>query len=108
MSLQEIPRKDWKPFFDNFSRQHVNDCVAAEVRSETERGRIADHLALQGITADPEDQDKIQIVMGDASFDDLLITHVVESPKRVLLREDNGHEAIEIEATDGTCTTVEI
>lgn len=107
MSVHEIPRHDWKTFFDHFSRQHVNQRVAAEVRSDNNRGRIAENLALQGITADPEDEDKIQIIMGDPA-QETLTTHVVESPQRVFLREDEGHEAIEIEATDGSRTLVAV
>ncbi|MEN6496690.1 MAG: DUF5335 family protein [Thermoguttaceae bacterium] len=107
MPFHEIPRQDWESFFDRFSRQHVNAQVDAEVRGRDVQGRIAEHLALQGITANLEEEDKIQIIMGDPSRENVT-THVIEAPNRVTLREDAGHEQVEIEAVDGTLTTVSL
>lgn len=107
MPVQEIPRQDWETFFDRFSRQHVNERVAAEVRGENVQGRIAENLALQGITANLDAEDRIQIIMGDPARENVT-THVIEAPHRVIVRQDDGHEEVEIEAVDGTRTTVSI
>jgi len=94
-------------FFDRFSREPVNDQVDAEVRGQNAQGRIADHLALHGSTANLKAEDKIQIIMGAPSQENVT-THVIESPNRVTLREEAGHEQVEIEAVDGTLTTVSL
>jgi hypothetical protein len=106
MAMREIPRDEWGPFFDEFSRNHVDDEVTVEER-EPDAGthNLARDLPLQGITAVTSGQtNEIEIITNDTQAG--VITHVVKGPTHVRIDDTGEEHLIEIEATDGAKTLV--
>ena len=108
MRTREIPRAQWSRFFDDFSKQHEGWIVTLEVLSPD----IGDQeevtgLPLVGISADLKDRENpIEIMVGGRP--EAHVTHIINSPQHVWLKqpEEAAHEAVEIEAADGTTTLV--
>jgi hypothetical protein len=106
MSMREIPRDEWQPFFDQFSRDHADDRVTVEER-EPQAGThdLARDLPLEGITAVLTEQyDEIEIITGDLG--DGVMTHIVKAPTHVRIDETGEERLIEIEGNDGGRTLV--
>ena len=106
MLTKEIPRTEWLKFFDEFSKQHQGWVVTVEVLSpEMGDQEEADGLALVGISADAKDgENRIEIMVGGEPEANL--TRIIDNPKRVWVKqaEEEAHEAVEVEAEDGTKT----
>ena len=108
MLAEEIPRKRWNKFFDDFSRKHEGWIVTLEVLgSDLGDQDQAAGLPLSGISADLKDREsRIEIIVGGKP--EAHLTHIIEGPKRIWVEEsDEGlHEAVEVESEDGTATLV--
>jgi hypothetical protein len=102
MGTQEIPRDEWKTFFDRFSRQHEGWLATLEVLgSEIGAQREASDLPLEGISATSKDEvEKIAISLGRTPEDH--ITHTITEPARVWLEQTSqgANAALEIESAD--------
>jgi hypothetical protein len=103
METREIPPEDWLRFFDDFSKQHEGWIVTWEVLGPDlgDQEKTAG-LPLVGVSADVKGRaPRINVMVGDRL--DAHVTHIIEAPKRVWFKPDEhpGHEAIEIESSDG-------
>lgn len=109
MLTREIPRTEWIKFFDEFSKQHQGWVVTVEVISpEFGDQEEADRLPLVGISADVKDgENRIEIMVGGRP--EAHLTRIIDGPKRVWVKqaEEEAHEAVEVEAEDGTKTILQ-
>lgn len=106
MTTHDIPRSEWRSFFDGFSRMHDNWLVQLE-----EIGRPAGPVAvaakglpLVGLTYDAGD-DTVTIALGgrDATH----VTRVIPRPSRVALEQSDGIDrAVVVEPRSGPATRV--
>jgi Family of unknown function (DUF5335) len=105
-TTREIPREQWIKFFDDFSKKHEGWIVTLEViGSDVGDQEEAKGLPLVGISADLKDREnRVEIILGGRR--DANLTRIIDTPKRVWLKEPEevAHEAIEIESEDGTMT----
>jgi Family of unknown function (DUF5335) len=105
---REIPREQWKGFFDNFSKQHEGWIVTLEVLgSDIGDQEEATRLPLVGMSADLKSREsRIEVIVGGRP--DAHLTHVINTPNRVWLKqpEEEAHEAVEVESEDGSTTLV--
>ena len=107
MRTQEIPKKEWTEFFDNFSRKHEGWLVNLEVFGPEIGAQVEEReLALKGITAalDQTEGNTIMIMTGTKPDDH--ITHSVTGPISVSLEQtDEGADAaLAIKSGDGLTT----
>jgi hypothetical protein len=103
MRTKEIPRDEWKTFFDTFSRQHEGWLATLEVLgSEIGAQQEARNLPLEGITATSKDTvpETIAISLGKTPEDH--VTHTITEPARVWLEQtaEGANAALEIESAD--------
>jgi hypothetical protein len=102
MGTQEIPRDEWKTFFDSFSRQHEGWLATLEVLgSEIGAQREARDLPLEGISAISKDAaETIAISLGRTPEDH--ITHTITEATRVWLEQtpQGANAVLEIESAD--------
>jgi hypothetical protein len=108
MLTKEIPREQWVRFFNVFSKQHAGWIVTLEVISLVlgDQEEVT-RLPLVGISADVKDREnRIDIIVGGRP--DAHLTHGINAPKRVWLKEPEevAHETIAVESEDGTMTLV--
>jgi Family of unknown function (DUF5335) len=107
MKTQEIPKKEWTVFFDNFSRKHEGSLVNLEIFGPEIGAQVEEReLALEGITDewDETEGNSIMIMIGVKPDDH--ITHSVTGPTQVSLEQtDEGADAaLEIKSGDGITT----
>jgi hypothetical protein len=103
MGTQEIPREEWKTFFDTFSRQHEGWLATLEVLG-TEIGaqKEARDLPLEGITAALEGTSPGTIAISLGKTPEDHVTHTISGPSRVWLEQtsEGANAALEIESAD--------
>jgi hypothetical protein len=108
MLTKEIPREEWIKFFDDFSKKHEGWIVNVEVIGSDLGDQVeATGLPLVGISADLKaGENRIEIITGGRP--DAALNRIIDSPKRVWLKQPQGvaDEAIEVESEDGTMTLV--
>ncbi len=110
MPAREIPRSQWREFFDNFSRQHQGWLTTIEVAGgELSEDQLeATELPFQGISADSKgsDPDAIEVTVGGDETDE--ITHIVHNAARVVFEQtaSGGHEGLDIESASGEKTSL--
>jgi hypothetical protein len=104
MKTRQIPRKEWKRFFENLSRKQEGWEVELEVFGPDLGDQIEEsHMFLTGLTAEiTERGDWIQIMM--AGTPNNHVTHTIAAPVLVELQQtDRGVDsALHIKAADGT------
>lgn len=104
MATQEIPSYEWERFFDEFSRVHQGWLVTMEITGFGGGGQATHNLPLEGISVAPDEvgEDQITIAAGDSP--DERLTHTIDSPSGVWLKQDDegADEALEIESFDGS------
>jgi hypothetical protein len=106
MATREILRAEWVPFFDRFSRDHLEETATLEVvGQEVGDQLVVDTQPFRGISADEKDgENRITIMIGaDESAE-----HAVVNPAVVLMRDAEGDAglALEIRGDDGTAALV--
>jgi hypothetical protein len=108
MATREITRELWPSELDTFGVQHAGWIVTLEVLSQELGDQLqTSGLPLTGIAVELDRApERIEIMVGGRL--ETHLTHVVEGPCRVWLREPEvpGDEAIEVECDDGTRTLV--
>jgi hypothetical protein len=99
----EITRDEWLPFFDAFSGMHRGSPVTLEVVASGEEDELAADVPFENIAA--ESAERIAIVLRSSGGADE-ISHVVEAPEHVWLRQDESDTtaALEIQSSRGTTT----
>jgi hypothetical protein len=107
MQTYEIPREQWPMAVTSFGEQHHRwrvslDVLGAEIGAQPE----VRELPLEGLSAEPEDKGGSISIFVERSLDDHL-THLIQNPVSILVEEnDDGVDAMQIEAADGTKTIV--
>jgi hypothetical protein len=110
MQTREIPKHEWVPFLNDFSRRNQGHPVAVEVFGpQVGAQREADSLPLVGVTVDLTDggdNEQIEVIVGDSPSAHLM--HAVQRPSqvRLALADEGADEALQIESEDGTTTLV--
>ena len=106
----EIPKKDWKQFFDDLSREKLDWQTKIEVmNNETGAQILAEGLALGGLTFENEEgQERIEVMVGSGTENHQ--THNIFEPEKVYFRraDDRQIGTVEIEDASGTKTLVHI
>jgi hypothetical protein len=106
MSLKEIPRAEWRDFFNNFSRQHEGWLATLEVFGpEIGAQEEAHELPFEGVSVD-EDSEHAAIEISLGAFEKDHVTHKIEQPAHVWLEQADGRAsaALEIESGDDSKT----
>ena len=103
MPTHEIPRDEWSPFLERYSRQHEGWLATLEVFGpEIGAQQEARDLPLEGITAASKDGSRgtvsISISLGNAPDDH--VTHMITDPTRLWLEQTSqgANAALEIES----------
>ena len=103
MPTQEIPRDEWSPFLERYSRQHEGWLATLEVFGpEIGAQQEARDLPLEGITAASKDGNagtaSISISLGNTPDDH--VTHTITDPTRLWLEQTSqgANAALEIES----------
>lgn len=109
MAAREIPSGQWKPFFDDLSREHLGQRVWVRATAQREGGAKdeAKDLPLIGIATDQPGAgpERIEVIVGDSP--DAHLTHAVLRPSKVCVEEgDRGVDFVQIESAEGGTTTV--
>src|SRR4029078_10604110 len=104
MATREIARERWSSELDAFSSHHAGGIVTLEVLGrEFGEQPEANGLPLTGIVVESrQSAARIAIMVGGRR--DAHVTHIVEGPCRVWLRDPDvdADEAVEVEGDDGT------
>jgi hypothetical protein len=106
---QDIPRTEWAPFLDAFSRQHEGWLTTIEVvTSGLGAHREVRDKPLTGITEDRKRGDAASISVSAGERPEDHVTHVIERPSRVALEltEEGAHKGLRIESESGEMTLV--
>ena len=108
--IEEIPRKEWVPFLDAFSRAHEGWLVSVDVFGpDRTEATEADEQPLIGLTADHGgNRPAVSVVVGREP--DGVLTHIIEGAERVRLNRttDGTESAVEIQDGEGRVTTVRL
>ena len=109
LATREIPRSEWRGYFDDFSRDLDELRATVEVDGAAVGAQIeAERPLLRGITYD--DGDDIVVIGLDASGDsgeDL--EHIVYKPQTIYLASgDDGEMVFDIKDAEGTQTLVRL
>ena len=107
MQTREIPRTEWRSFFDTFNRQHEGWLATLEVfSSDIGAQEQAHELPLEGITVSsrPGTEEEIAISLGTSA--EQHVSHTIADPTRVWVERTNegANAALEVEAKDQTKT----
>jgi hypothetical protein len=105
----EIPTERWKPFLDEFSREHLDRMVNVEVRGTAAEGAqwLAENTPLIGLVAGDEPEGSIEIILGTSETGP--VTHVVPQAVRLWEQHDEqGRQMLQIESADGATTVVKV
>jgi hypothetical protein len=112
MRTQELPKHEWVPFLDDFSRRHVGEPVTIEVLGpDLGVQRAAESLPLVGVSVDLTDggdNEQIEVIAGDSPS--AHVTHAIRRPSQVSLASADGgpDEALQIRSEDGTTTLLRL
>jgi len=113
MKTREIPRGEWKKFFDNLSRRQEGWEVTLEVFGRDIGDQFEErHMFLAGLTAEVTGEagkgDKIEIMMGGKPSGH--VTHTIAAPILVELQQtDLGIDsALQIKSADGTTSLLHL
>ena len=103
MPTQEIPRDEWKAFFDKFTQQHEGWLASLEIFApDVGAQQEALDLPLEGIstTAKENGPQTIAISLGKTPEDH--VTHTIADPTRLWLEQTSqrANAALEIESAD--------
>jgi uncharacterized protein DUF5335 len=107
MRTQEIPRSEWKGFFDTFSRQHEGWLATLEVLgSDVGAQEEAHELPLAGVSLSSGGDETAAISIDLGTTPDEHVSHAISKPTTVWLEqtEQGANAALEIEVADGTKT----
>jgi uncharacterized protein DUF5335 len=105
---REIPRSEWRTFFDDFSRDLEGPLATVEVASEELGSQLeAERSTLTGITYDHGDDILvIGLDLQGGSSEDL--EHIVYHPQKIYLAEAGDVTTFEIEDSEAVKTLVKL
>jgi Family of unknown function (DUF5335) len=104
---REIPRNEWRSFFDAFSRQHEGWLATLEIfSSDMGAQEPVQDLPLEGVTVSvgADTDEEISISLGKTAAEH--VTHNIEEPTHVWIEEtaEGANAALEVESKDQTKT----
>lgn len=106
----EIPKQEWKQFFDGLSREKLDWQTKIEVMNdETGAQILTEGLPLSGLTFENNDgRETIEVMVGSGTEHHQ--THNISEPSKVYFRQtdDNSIGTIEIEDGSDTKTLVHV
>ena len=106
----EIPKQEWKQFFDELSREKLDWQTKIEVMNdETGAQILTEGLPLGGLTFEDKDgQERIEVIVGSGTENHQ--TYSILEPEKVYFRraDDRQVSTVEIEDAGGTKTLVHI
>lgn len=106
MQTQEIPRTEWRSFFDAFNRQHEGWLATLEIfSSEIGAQEQAHELPLEGVTVSQSGADE-EIAISLGRSPDEHISHTIAEPTHVWVERttEGANGALEVESKDQTKT----
>src|ERR1700704_3523529 len=108
LTTREIPRGEWRAYFDEFSRNLPDTVASVEVIGAGGGAQIkAERPRLTGITYD--DRDDILVIGLDAPGglpEDL--EHIVYEPQKIMVAEGDGETVYDVEDAERTQTLVRL
>ncbi len=109
MALQEIPREQWKSFFDELSREHESGQVSVEARGDSLPPQDAvTQMTLIGLSYEDKGsgQGRIDIIVGNDA--DTNASHTIAHPTAVKIenRLNGDIDTLLIDAEQGEPVTV--
>lgn len=108
MRTRQVPRAEWEPFFNDFTRRHEGWLATVRVIDDRIGSQVeARDLPLEGIVVGPRNSGPLSILLGKRP--DANVEHPVERPEQVWVEiTDGGAEAaLEIVSADGRRTILE-
>ena len=105
MKTKEIPRDEWRKFFDRFSRQYEGWLVTLEILAADIGAQVEEReLAFEGIVDEWDEIKGNEITIMVGAKPDDHITHSISHPVQVSLEQtDEGADAaLAIKTADGT------
>jgi len=108
MRTRQVPRAEWVPFFDAFTRRHEGWLATVRVIDQKIGSQVeARDLPLEGIVPGSGKGDSLSILLGKRP--DANVEHPVERPEQVWVEiTDRGAEAaLEIISADNRRTILE-
>jgi hypothetical protein len=105
MQTYDIPQDQWPMAVTSFGEQHRRwrvslDVLGPEIGAQPE----VREMPLEGLSAEPSDKGGSISIFVERDVNDHL-THLIQNPVRIRVEEnDNGVDAMQIEAADGTQT----
>jgi Family of unknown function (DUF5335) len=109
METREIPRKEWRSFFDIFSRQHEGWLATLEIFGQEDVGQQEPReVPFKGITLTSVvgESEAIALNLGKTPEDH--VKHTIIEPTHVWLAQtpEGANAALEIESADETKTVL--
>lgn len=105
MKTKEIPKNEWREFFDRFSRQHEGWLVTLEILSAEIGAQVEEReLAFEGIVDESDENQGNEIMLMLGAKPDAHITHSINDPVQVSLEQTGAgaDAALAIKSADGT------
>src|ERR1044071_1126996 len=109
MSTQEIQRKDWVEFFNNFSRNNKGWPITMEVFGTEIGAQLEAHeLPIAGVIADLKVAGKDQIAILIEESPQKHLIHTILHPSYVRVEIGNGgrERSMQIQSEDGLTTLI--
>ena len=109
MPTLDIPRAEWAPFLDTFSRQHERWLTTVEVvTAGLGVHREVRDKPLTGISEDRRRDGATSISISAGERPEDHVTHVISRPSRVALEltDEGAHKGLRIESEDGETSLV--
>ena len=109
METREIPRNEWRSFFDIFSRQHEGWLATLEIfGQEGDAQQTPREVPLKGITLTSVVGESEAIALNLGKIPEDHVKHTVIEPVHVWLAQtpEGANAALEIESADETKTVL--
>jgi Family of unknown function (DUF5335) len=105
-TTREIPREEWRQYFDDFSRRLATTVASIEVTGADIGAQVeAERGVLSGVTYD--DRDDIVVIALDAEGDPSAeLERTVYEPQKIFVEDDGATTVLAIEDSEGNKTLV--
>ena len=101
--MKEISAKDWKEFFNAFSREHEGWLVSAEVLSPVMGAQPqTTNLPFEGAIAEIRSDGNQIIILLYGATSESHVTHTIYAPKHIRFDEGSDSKFLQIESADNT------
>ena len=89
--MNELPKERWKDYLNALSNRQANMPVSVRIEGGEQGGKELGRMPLVGISCELKgsEADAIEITLADQGKSQANVTHMVESPQRILV-DDTG------------------